>query len=168
MKRATGSVDGEAWHRYGLSRLWDENRPTLCWVMLNPSTADDLNDDPTIRKCVGFAKQWGYGRISVVNLFTFRATDPKHLKAAGYPTGDPSVTDLALRGAFDRASKVIVAWGANVKATGETADRAKEVLSMIHEAGHAPQALRITESGQPGHPLYIPYSTTLDFFEART
>src|SRR5262245_19133112 len=74
-------------YRYWLTRTWDNSLRRVCWVMLNPSTADAEQDDPTIRRCVGFARSWGAGGIIVVNLFAFRASDPKALLRAADPVG---------------------------------------------------------------------------------
>jgi hypothetical protein len=71
-------------HRYLLTRIWDKATPPVCFIMLNPSTADHHRDDPTIKRCMGFARRWGHGGIQVVNLFAYRATDPKELYMLGY------------------------------------------------------------------------------------
>ena len=99
-------------YRYSLDRVWDETRARLCWVMLNPSTADGREDDPTIRKCMGFADRWGYGSIIVVNLFAYRATKPADLwRASGTidlvgPDNDRTIAD-----AVAKSKDVAVAWG---------------------------------------------------------
>ena len=74
-------------YRYRLWRYWHTEREPLIFIMLNPSTADAMQDDPTIRKCIGFAKRLGFGGIEVVNLFAYRATDPRDLRANGYQVG---------------------------------------------------------------------------------
>ena len=107
-------VDGGAFmegqYRYLLWRYWGEAK-RLVWVLLNPSTADARQDDPTIRRCVGFAKGWGYDGIQVVNLFAYRATDPRELKAVVDPVGprNDEFIERAARG----HEMVVVAWGAN-------------------------------------------------------
>ena len=137
--------------RYGLSREWNDALPAVNFVMLNPSTADADTDDPTIRKCVGFAKRLGFGKLIVTNLFSFRATDPADLRRAGYPV-DPR-GNLAVTVAAFQADTVICAWGANARGL----DRPAEVLKLIREAGAKPMALAYTHDGIPRHPLYLSY-----------
>lgn len=136
-------------YRYALWR-WDDSLlagdGTLLFVMLNPSTADGLADDPTIRRCRGFAQRLGYGTLAVANLYAFRATAPADLHKAADPVGpenDEWVEKLA-----DEADRVIVAWGADV---GPIADRAERVLPQLGDV----DALGLTASGQPRHPLYL-------------
>lgn len=81
-------------YRYSLSRIWDENKANVLFIMLNPSTADGDVDDPTIRRCIGFAKSWGYGGIYVGNLFAYRATDPKELLKVENPIGFENIHHL--------------------------------------------------------------------------
>ena len=136
--------------RYWLSRIWNADLPPLLFVMLNPSTADALVDDATIRRCVNFAKAEGcYGGIDVVNLFAFRATDPADLRRAGYPVGPDN--DQYIEQAARRAGAVCVAWG--VMTAGD--ERVQQVMPLLRRAGHEPQCLHITKSGYPGHPLYL-------------
>jgi len=134
--------------RYELTRMWDNSLPCLGFVMLNPSTADANIDDPTIRKCIGFAKKLGYGSIIVTNLFAYRATSPKALKANGYQIGEHNndyIFNMTLS-----VDNVICAWGVNARGL----DRATKVLKMIEK----PLALRLTPDGIPWHPLMLPYS----------
>lgn len=150
-------MNGGAWivgdHRYRLWRAWEAGAPSVVWVMLNPSTADAKVDDPTIRKCIGFAKRWGYGSIDVVNLYTFRSASPKELKAKGYPNGDRA--DAVIRGVLSEyADRVVFAWGTNADE-----GRPLEVDRIVRDLGFSPMALRTTQDGHPGHPLYIPYET---------
>lgn len=136
-----------------LGRRWGEG-PGLVFVMLNPSTADAERDDATIRKCMSYARRWGYFRIIVVNLFAFRATDPKDLRAAmtlGEDVVGP-LNDTVIRGVVAGAEWVICAWGAAPWAT----DRAEAVADLIfnrkpHVAIHA---LAYAKNGAPVHPLY--------------
>jgi hypothetical protein len=147
--------------RYLLSRTWNADLPPLLFVMLNPSTADALEDDATIRRCVNFARAEGrFGGIEVVNLFAFRATDPADLRRAGWPVGPDN--DAHIVAAALRASAVCVAWGA-VK---EAEERVQVVMPNIRAAGHAPQCLHVTRSGFPGHPLYLASSKRLQPFDA--
>lgn len=142
--------------RYLLARNWtDQRESVLLFVMLNPSTADSDIDDPTIRKCIGFAQRLGYGGIEVVNLYAYRATDPKALKVAGYPVGPDNdrYTMAAIRG----ATNVVLAWGANARGM----IMPDIVLRMVRGAGVTPLALRRLADGVPEHPLMLPYTCTL-------
>jgi hypothetical protein len=141
--------------RYSLFRLWDDTLPILLIVMLNPSTADAYLDDPTIRRCISFAKAHGYGAVEVVNLFAFRATNPADLRRAGYPVGPDNDEHITL--AARRAGAVCVAWGANAAVD----DRVQVVMPLLRAAGHEPLCLHITRSGYPGHPLYLASATRL-------
>jgi hypothetical protein len=139
-------------YRYTLSRLWSDERPCV-FVMLNPSTADADIDDPTIRRCVGFARREGCGSIFVVNLFAFRATSPKDMRAASDPTGPDN--DWVLRRTFDTAleagSPVIAAWGAH----GKFKDRDETVHKIARAAGVHLHCLGRTNDCSPRHPLYL-------------
>lgn len=147
----TAAISNCGTYRYTLTRTWDSSRRSALWVMLNPSTADAHVDDPTIRKCIGFARLWGYGAIEVVNLFAMRATDPKELDGPTDPLG-PS-NDGAIAVATARAGMIVAAWGANAYARC----RAKAVLKQLHRAGDV-YALRVNKDGSPQHPLYVPYT----------
>ena len=138
-------------YRYVLSRHWDKSKPACCFVMLNPSTADVLQDDATIRKCCGFAKLWGYGGINVVNLFAYRATDPKELKNVADPIGPDNASALVT--VLHEAEFVVCAWGAH----GNLLNRAQEFCAKF--ACHTLHCLDITKAGEPKHPLYVPYTT---------
>lgn len=141
--------------RYLLSRVWDPRLPVLLFVMLNPSTADALQDDATIRRCVSFAMAHGYGGIEVVNLFAYRATAPADLRRAGYPVG--AANDEHIAAAAARAGDVCVAWGASDAVDA----RAQVVMPILRAAGHEPLCLHITRSCYPGHPLYLPATSQL-------
>lgn len=144
-------------YRYRLGRRWGDAPPAV-FVMLNPSTADADNDDPTIRRCMGFARSWGAGGIVVVNLFARRATDPDVLVAAhrdGRCGGDAENDSHILR-AIDGASMVIAAWGAK----GSLGQRDRMVIELVRSAGVSLSCLRVTKGGYPEHPLYLPGSLT--------
>lgn len=162
-RSASLSPDGKS--RYTLSRVWDDNKRTLMFVMLNPSTADASVDDATIRKCIGFAQRGGYGAILVVNLFAFRARDPEDLKKAGFPYSpvDDSVIREALIEMEENDGTVCCAWGAKAR-WPKVAARAEQVLRIIRESGARPKALRILEDGIPSHPLMLSYECTLKDF----
>lgn len=131
-------------YRYELWRRWEDG-PHVLFVMLNPSTADATNDDPTIRKCIGYAKRWGFGALCVANLFAFRATDPKDMKRAADPVGRDN--DATLKRLANDAGLIVAAWGAH----GSHLGRDKAVLKMLPTI----KALHVTKDGSPGHPLYL-------------
>jgi hypothetical protein len=132
-------------YRYTLRRTWEPDLPVVLFVGLNPSTADETHDDPTIRRCVGFARRWGYGGLIVVNLFAWQTTDPRALRKAIDPVGLENDAWI-LRGQ-EEADRVVAAWGNG----GTFRGRAGEVLPRLRE----PYALGINQSGQPVHPLYV-------------
>lgn len=151
--------------RYHLWRSWsgvDLFTPvSMIFIMLNPSTADGREDDPTIKRCVGFARSYGCERLDVVNLFAYRATKPEDLKrsvkASGL-VGDPENDGFIMRLLADRPSAVVVAaWGEHGRMLGRDA----EMLALLKLARRQPFALRISESGMPSHPLYIPANADL-------
>ena len=139
-------------YRYTLSRIWDEERPLVAFIMLNPSTANHEVDDPTIKRCMGFARSWEFGGIMVGNLFAFRTPSPKALAANGYHVGEHD--DQYLRALIARCDEVVVGWGA-LKAKARP--RALAVLEMID----SPKCLDTTKRGDPRHPLYVRGSTQL-------
>lgn len=141
-------------YRYRLGRRWAEG-PELLFVMLNPSTADAEEDDPTIRRCIGFAKAHDCGGIQVVNLYAYRATDPRDLKAAGYPVGPDN--DNHIKAALRAAGSVCVAWGDRARGLS----RPGEVLDMIARIGSTPFCLAVTKHGLPSHPLMLAASLAL-------
>lgn len=141
--------------RYILGRSWDIGLPSLTFVMLNPSIADAAQDDPTIRKCIGFAARLGYGGIEVTNLFAFRATDPALLRRGGYQVGPEN--DYWIRRAIHGGQPVVCAWGAHARGLSRQAD----VLGIIRRDSARPMSLALTEDGIPRHPLMLPYSCTL-------
>ncbi|AEH39508.1 DUF1643 domain-containing protein [Halopiger xanaduensis] len=134
-------------YRYRLSRTWNASKPTVAFVMLNPSTADDVDDDPTIRRCRGFAEDWGYGSIVVANLFAMRSSEPEALHDHPDPVGPEN--DDHLRAVCEEAEQVVAAWGAK----GSFKDRALEVAALLEDELYA---LETTKAGHPSHPLYLP------------
>ena len=140
-------------YRYTLARGWDrtETLPILVWVMLNPSTADDTKNDPTIRRCITFADRWGYGGILVLNLFAARATNPADLTSFADPVGPQN--DLWLFEATKRKD-VICAWGASTLPR-YWRRRPAAVLERLRGDGAALHHLGLTKDGHPRHPLYL-------------
>lgn len=143
-------IDPTGKYRYQLARVWDRTRTRMLFVMLNPSTADADTDDPTIRKCAGFAKKWGYGALEVVNLYALRATDPDEIWRDDAPVGPEN--DAYILDAAGRARIIVAAWGAQPKSFG----RAAYVGRMLVERRYFLWALRFTKDGHPEHPLYLP------------
>lgn len=142
--------------RYRLYRKWDCGSPLL-FVMLNPSTAEADVDDPTIRRCIRFAQAHAYGGVEVVNLFAYRATDPKDLRRAGYPVGPEN--DQHIAEAVRDSAAVCVAWGASAAGL----ERPGIVLQQLRALGVNRRlfCLRITRGGYPQHPLMLPSSCSL-------
>lgn len=116
-------------------------------VGLNPSTAGASRNDPTIRRCIGFARDWGLGALWVLNLFAFRATYPNDLKAAADPVGPRN--DEWIRRVARRVDRVVAAWGNH----GAFLDRSAHVRSMV---GDRLEVIRLNAGGEPAHPLYLP------------
>ncbi len=153
-KGATLSEDRK--YRFELHRIFDNSKPLIAFVGLNPSTADEEIDDPTITKCINYTKKWGYGGFYFVNLFAFRATEPKEMQKAQDPVGQGN--DILLKSVFGKVAKVICCWGE----LGTFMDRGNQVLKLIEN----PYYLKLNKNGQPAHPLYlksdllpIPYNT---------
>jgi hypothetical protein len=144
--------------RYRLGRRWGEG-PAVAFVLLNPSTADDKVDDPTVRRCIDFARRLGFGGLEVVNLYADVATDPGDLRRAGYPVGEEN--DRHITEAVGECQRVVLAWGVHA---GRQA-RPDEVLRLLREAGVAPCCLRATSSGHPEHPLRLPRACGLQRYE---
>lgn len=142
-------------YRYRLTRKFDTGVGIVAFVMLNPSTADDEKNDPTIRRCIGFASRLGCAELRVVNLFAKRSTNPRGL--IGEPPSAPQVGELgAWRWAFSEADFVIAAWGAHGGELGRMVkERAGHVLEVLREHGLQPFALALSQKGHPKHPLYL-------------
>ena len=139
-------------YRYRLSRTWDEKKPHAMFVMMNPSTADPLVDDPTVAKCGRFARAWGYGGIYVGNTFAYRATNKKHLRVVADPIGPGNDKHLV---AMAKASHIVVfAYGQPGHRT--LAPRGQLVARLLMEkAGITPHILKLSKGGIPTHPLYL-------------
>jgi hypothetical protein len=144
-------------YRYVLTRQVGPGERAVTFVMLNPSTADAMKDDHTIRKCIGFARRWKCAKLTVLNLFAFRATKPSDMKKASDPVGPEN------RAWFDRVlaapgdGLVVCAWGVHGAHLGQ--DRI--VLGWLDRLGIRPHALAITKDGHPQHPLMLGYDAGL-------
>lgn len=149
------AISADGLYRYTLHRDWRDpdsyRRRWVTFVMLNPSTADADQDDPTIRRCIAFAKQMGGTGLAVVNLYALRATSPAELWNAEDPVGPHNDRQLEIFFAMAARSDfpVIAAWGAHARP-----DRVATVLAM--PGADRLQALGTTQSGAPRHPLYLP------------
>lgn len=141
-------------YRWALSRCWgDERVPMMMFVGLNPSTADEVTLDPTMRRVVAFAKREGFGGIWMGNLFALRSTDPKLLKVSFSPVGkenDSWLLDMA-----HWTEQVVFGWGSH----GGYLDRSLHVRKLL--ADYKPVCLGKTKNGQPKHPLYLKADTPL-------
>lgn len=140
--------------RYSLQRSWSTSK-RLVVIGLNPSTADESKDDPTIRRCIGFAKRWGCGGLLMLNLFAFRATDPRELRNVSDPIGPEN--DGHLQRGTAGAPIVLAAWGAEGALFGRSAD----VRTKLYLAGVHLFCLGTTAEGEPRHPLYLRGDTPL-------
>ncbi|MEM7769975.1 MAG: DUF1643 domain-containing protein [Cyanobacteria bacterium P01_E01_bin.6] len=132
-------------YRYSLWRIWDTNQPIVLFIGLNPSTADANYNDPTIRRCISFAKHWDYGGIYVANLFAWRTPHPSVLKKTPNPIGNK--TNYWLAKLNNDTHLTIACWGNH----GNFRHRDKDILTMLPDL----HCLRITKKGNPAHPLYL-------------
>ena len=138
----TALLSADNIYRYQLSRIWDEEKPKILFIMLNPSTADEFVEDPTIRRVVNYAKDWGYGGVYVGNLYAFRSTDPKGLKSIADPVGPENINHIQTL--ISLVDKVIYAWGNEQKEP----DWLKKIVET-------PYCIEISKKGIPKHPLYL-------------
>ena len=146
-------------YRYLLWRIWDRSRLPVAFIGLNPSTADEVKNDPTVTRCIRYAERWGAGGLLMLNIFGFRSTDPKLLYLHLEPIG--SGNDEAIRSVMHQASQVICACGTH----GKLLDRWKSVHSLlqneadlIRQSGATPPpicSLGTNQDGTPKHPLYL-------------
>lgn len=164
--RKSAQISACGTFRYGLGRDWSVGRPSrwLLFVMLNPSTADADVDDPTIRRCMGFAHAHGFNGLAVVNLYAYRSPSPRALRDAGWPIGPENDANIAA--AASEAHGVCLAWGSFAART----PRAGQVLQILRanlKPGVELQCLDTTGDGHPKHPLYLSSALRLKPFEVR-
>ncbi len=132
-------------YRYALWRTWDESKPYAMIIGLNPSTADEIKNDPTITRCINFAKSWGYGGVCMANLFAYRTSNPSDMKSQKYPIGTDN--DIWLTKLAQDAGIVVAAWGND----GNHLNRSSAVIEIIPNLHY----LKMNLSGEPAHPLYL-------------
>ena len=135
--------------RYLLWRCWDASRPAANFLMLNPSTADELRLDPSCTRARNYVASWGFGSILITNLFGWRATDPEEMKAARDPVGPGN--DRAILEAARRSALVVCAWGNH----GRHLQRSFQVKNRLFSSGAKLSYLKMNGSGEPAHPLYL-------------
>ncbi|WIV68384.1 DUF1643 domain-containing protein [Natrialbaceae archaeon AArc-T1-2] len=153
---ATAVISDDGEYRYRLSRTWDEERPVLAFLMVNPSSADGDNDDRTITRCVKYANGMGFGKLVVANLFAVRSSDPAAIDTHPEPIGPEN--ERYLRATCDKADRVIAGWGRHGAKRGRGRDVATAVDVELY-------ALDTTAAGHPCHPGRMPYDTTIERFE---
>lgn len=143
-------------YRYTLYREWEPSKPLVAFIGLNPSTADEVQNDPTVTRCINFAKAWGAGRFCMLNLFGFRSTDPKGLYAVEDPVGRGNAAAVYSVAAH-HASLVVCAWGTHGrKRMPDHAMQFEAMLCRIHEGPGIPVCcLGKNADGSPKHPLYL-------------
>lgn len=154
-------LDATGTYRYRLGRDWGaSDKPGVLFVMLNPSTADAAKDDPTIRRCIGFAKSWAFDSLEVVNLYALRSTNPLGLLESADPVGPEN--DRHIREAAMAASVVILAHGtsSNARLRERIRSRAWTVRAILRECGRDPRCLGVTADHQPKHPVRLPGNLT--------
>lgn len=149
-RRATFSDDRK--YRYTLQIEWDRGKPCINFLMLNPSTADEFANDPTVERCERRARNLGYGMVSITNLFALRSTDPIGLLECDDPIGE--YNDIYILDEALCADKVVCAWGMY----GIFMGRSKQIMSKLIGVGVKPFCLKTTQKGEPCHPLYLPYT----------
>ena len=139
-------------YRYSLTRVWDDLGRKVLFVMLNPSTATEVQNDPTVERCERRARTLGFGGFRVTNIFAWRDTDPRNMKAASDPIG--AENDVTLMEGSEWATLIIAAWGTH----GAHLNRGADVAALLGSTGHPLYHLGLSKHGHPKHPLYLPYT----------
>jgi hypothetical protein len=139
-------------YRYTLTRTWDANGPRVAFVMLNPSTATEIQNDPTVERCERRARTLGFGAFRVCNIFAFRATDPRNMRAQTDPIGQHN--DTAIIDACTWADQIICAWGTH----GAHLNRGPQIETLLRAQSKPLHHLGLSKAGHPKHPLYIGYA----------
>ncbi|RBI73965.1 hypothetical protein DQW77_08200 [Roseovarius sp. TE539] len=139
-------------YRYLLTRTWDTCGQRALFIMLNPSTATEVQNDPTVERCERRARTLGFGAFRVTNIFAWRETDPGKMRAVPDPVGPEN--DHAIEESCAWADRIIAAWGAH----GAHLNRGARVRDLLRRTGRPVHHLGLTQAGHPRHPLYIAYS----------
>ncbi len=139
-------------YRYSLTRVWDSRGSRVSFVMLNPSTATEVQNDPTVERCERRARALGHGAFCVTNIFAWRDTDPRKMRMASDPVGPAN--DAAIADAADWGNLVVCAWGTH----GAHMDRGPAVETLLRATGRPLYHLGLSKAGHPKHPLYIAYT----------
>ena len=139
-------------YRYALTRIWDEDKPRLLFIMLNPSKATEVQNDPTIERCERRARALGFGGFRATNIFALRETDPHAMRKHPAPEGDENAQVLKTSCAW--ADQILAAWGVH----GEHLDQGSKTRDLLFGAGHELHHFGLTKHGHPRHPLYVAYA----------
>jgi hypothetical protein len=159
--RAKAYISKNGKYRYWLLRTWDDSKPTVCFIGVNPSTADAKQDDPTIRREIGFARRWGYGSLLALNVGAFRSTDPQKWRKSFDPIGpENTVEHLSRYIRKFRATRVLAAWGKN-------GNYFMEQFNAIADRIPNLRCLGLNVDGSPKHPLMVPYAVQHQRFLAK-
>ena len=141
-------------YRYSLTRVWEPTGRKVMFVMLNPSTATEVQNDPTVERCERRARALGFGAFQVTNIFAWRDTDPRKMRAAREPVGPEN--DAAILAGASWADQIVAAWGTH----GAHLSRGPAVETLLRGTGQKLFHLGLSKAGHPKHPLYIAYTQT--------
>lgn len=161
MRSSAADISDDQAYRWSLWRTWPAGESTVLFVCCNPSTADGTEDDPTVRRCVAYAQAWGYRAVAIGNLYAFRTSKPRDLRAVPEPVGP--LNDQALAAMVLDATIVVCAWGADPGIAGYT-ERVAEVTALLNTYARGLQCLGRTKDGWPRHPLYMPANAQLEVY----
>ena len=157
-------ISKDCLYRYSLERTWDASEERVLFIMLNPSTADAINDDSTIKKCMGFAQRWGYGGITVGNLFALRSRDPNGLLGSHDPVGPEN--DAHLKQLAAECTVVVAAWG-NSGDKARLSHLFQQRQTFMNELLRGRmQCLGTNKDGTPKHPVLLAYETPLEPYDS--
>ncbi len=147
-------------YRYSLTRIWDEGGAKVAFIMLNPSTATEVQNDPTVERCERRARTLGFGAFCVTNIFAWRDTDPRAMRKAVDPVGPEN--DAAILQAAHWGDHVVCAWGTH----GEHQNRGAAVETLLRATNQPLHHLGLSKAGHPKHPLYIGYAVQPEIWPA--